>query len=181
MASNIVIKNHHQKLSSKIVIKNCYQKMASNIVIKNRHQKLSPQQSDQMSQWSQVPRIALCMAKVKVSEWVTQWVSEWVTQWVTRSPIELFWTAKKVFSILQQQDVPLFKKKKSIFSKLNKMCWVPRDWPDRLFTEGGFGALLLFPLTSPSSPPALFVYLNIWTNICEQHCCFPNEGRSNSA
>ena len=36
-----------------------------------------------MSQRSQVSSIALCMAKVKVSELVT------------RSPIELFWTAKK--------------------------------------------------------------------------------------
>ena len=50
-----------------------------------------PHHSDQMSQRSQVSRIALCMAKVKV----TQLVSEWVTDWVTRSPIELFWTAKK--------------------------------------------------------------------------------------
>ena len=30
-----------------------------------------------MSQWSQVSRIALCMAKVKVTEWVTEWLSEW--------------------------------------------------------------------------------------------------------
>ena len=44
---------------------------------------MSPHNTDQMSQWSQVSRIALCMAKVKV------------TQWVTRSPIELSWTAKK--------------------------------------------------------------------------------------
>ena len=30
-----------------------------------------------MSQWWQVSRIALCMAKVKVTDWVSQWVSEW--------------------------------------------------------------------------------------------------------
>ena len=47
---------------------------------------MSSHHSDQMSQWSQVSRIALCMSKVKVSESVSQWV--------TRSPIELFWTAK---------------------------------------------------------------------------------------
>ena len=41
-----------------------------------------------MSQWSQVSRIALCMAKVKVSQSVSQLV--------TRSPIELLWTAKNV-------------------------------------------------------------------------------------
>ena len=39
-----------------------------------------------MSQWSQVSRIALYMAKVNVTDWVSQSV--------TRSPIELFWTAK---------------------------------------------------------------------------------------
>ena len=39
-----------------------------------------------MSQRSQVSRIALCMAKVKVSQLVSQLV--------TRSPIELLWTAK---------------------------------------------------------------------------------------
>ena len=43
-----------------------------------------------MSQWPQVSRIALCMAKVKV----TQWLSDSVSEWVTRSPIELIWTAK---------------------------------------------------------------------------------------
>ena len=48
---------------------------------------MSPHRSDQMSQWSQVSRIALCMAKVKVTESVSELV--------TRSPIELFWTAKE--------------------------------------------------------------------------------------
>ena len=48
--------------------------------------KSSKNLSDQMSQWSQVSRIALCMAKVKVTQSVSQSV--------TRSPIELFWTAK---------------------------------------------------------------------------------------
>ena len=38
---------------------------------------MSPHRSDQMSQWSQVSRIALCMAKVKVTDWVSDWVSEW--------------------------------------------------------------------------------------------------------
>ena len=51
---------------------------------------MSPHHTDQMSQWSQVSRIALCMAKVKVSDSVSESVSELVT----RSPIELFWTAK---------------------------------------------------------------------------------------
>ena len=47
-------------------------------------------------QWSQVSRIALCMAKVKV----TQLASELVT----RSPIELFWTAKNcVFKLSKQK------------------------------------------------------------------------------
>ena len=48
--------------------------------------------SDQMSQWSQVSRIALYMVKVNV----TQLVSESVSQSVTRSPIELLWTAKNM-------------------------------------------------------------------------------------
>ena len=52
---------------------------------------MSPHHTDQMSQCSQVSGIALCVAKVKV----TQWLSDSVTEWVTRSPIELFWTAKK--------------------------------------------------------------------------------------
>ena len=43
---------------------------------------------------SQVSGVALCMSKVKVP-WVSQWVSQSVSEWVTRSPIELFWTAKK--------------------------------------------------------------------------------------
>ena len=38
---------------------------------------MSPHHSDQMVQWSQVSSIALCMAKVKVSDSVSQWVSEW--------------------------------------------------------------------------------------------------------
>ena len=38
-----------------------------------------PHYSDQMSQWSQVSRIALCMAKVKVSELVSELVSDKVT------------------------------------------------------------------------------------------------------
>ena len=42
---------------------------------------MSPHHSDQMSQWSQVSRIALCMAKVNVSQSVSESV--------TRSPIEL--------------------------------------------------------------------------------------------
>ena len=43
-------------------------------------QVMSPHHSDQMSQRSQVSRVALCMSKVKVlsaSEWVSEWVSEW--------------------------------------------------------------------------------------------------------
>ena len=31
----------------------------------------------------QVSRVALCMSKVKVRQWVSQSVSEWVSQWVT--------------------------------------------------------------------------------------------------
>ena len=42
---------------------------------------MSPHHSDQMSQWSQVSRIALCMSKVKVSESVSEWVSESVSEW----------------------------------------------------------------------------------------------------
>ena len=38
---------------------------------------MSSHHSEQMSQWSQVSRIALCMAKVKVSELVSYLVSEW--------------------------------------------------------------------------------------------------------
>ena len=45
---------------------------------------MSPHHSDQMSQRSQVSRVALCMSKVKVLS---------VSESVTRSPIELFWTA----------------------------------------------------------------------------------------
>ena len=52
-------------------------------------QVMSPHHSDQMSQRSQVSRVALCMSKVKVLS-----VSQSVSQSVTRSPIELFWTAK---------------------------------------------------------------------------------------
>ena len=40
---------------------------------------MSPHHSDQMSQWSQVSRIALCMSKVKVSQSVTELVSDKVT------------------------------------------------------------------------------------------------------
>ena len=47
---------------------------------------MSPHHSDQMSQRSQVSRVALCMSKVKVPL---------VSESVTRSPIELFWTAKQ--------------------------------------------------------------------------------------
>ena len=70
---------------------------------------MSPHHTDQMSQWSQVFRIALCITKVKV----TDWVSDWVSEWVTRSPIELFWTAKKEKfcrgerAISQQGPLPL--------------------------------------------------------------------------
>ena len=42
----------------------------------------------QMSQMSQVSGVALWMSSSKV-------LSQWLTQWLTRSPIELFWTAKK--------------------------------------------------------------------------------------
>ena len=42
----------------------------------------------------QVSRVALWMSKVKEPS-----VSESVSEWVTRSPIELFWTAKKYKSI----------------------------------------------------------------------------------
>ena len=58
---------------------------------------MSPHHSDQMSQRSQVSRVALWMTISKV-------LSDWVTESVTRSPIELFWTAKKdicnLFSIV---------------------------------------------------------------------------------
>ena len=64
-------------------VKNEGQKWGSKIRDKNL--------SHQMSQRSQASRIALCMAKVNV----TDWLSEWVSEWVTRSPIELSWTAKK--------------------------------------------------------------------------------------
>merc|ERR1711989_177494 len=45
-------------------------------------QVMSPHHSDQMSQRSQVSKVALCMSKVKVAS---------ASQLVTRSPIELFW------------------------------------------------------------------------------------------
>ena len=51
-------------------------------------QVMSPHHSDQMSQRSQVSRVALFLSSSKV-------LSQWLNQWVTRSPIELFWTAKK--------------------------------------------------------------------------------------
>ena len=66
---------------------------------------MSSHPSDQMSQWSQVSRIALCMAKVKVSDWLT----ERVTGSVTRSPNELFWTAKKKKSEAQAKKLQIFK------------------------------------------------------------------------
>ena len=65
--------NCHPKLSSKIVIKNCHQKWSSRV--------MSPHRTDQMSQWSQVSRIALCMAKVKVTQWLSESVSDKVTYW----------------------------------------------------------------------------------------------------
>ena len=53
------------------------------------------------SLWSNVWKVwrqlycFFCMSISNVlSEWVN-WVSEWVSEWVTRSPIELFWRAKK--------------------------------------------------------------------------------------
>ena len=50
-------------------------------------QVMSPHHSDQISQSSQVSRVALCMSKVKVLSG---------SELVTRSPIEQFWTAKKL-------------------------------------------------------------------------------------
>ena len=68
-----------QKLSklSKIV-KSC-QNCKKNC--QNLGQVMFPHHSDQMSQRSQVSRIALCMAKVKVTDWVTESVSDKVTYW----------------------------------------------------------------------------------------------------
>ena len=71
--SKIFIRNCHQKLSSEIVTKNCHQKMSSKIV----SQVMSPHHSDQMSQWLQVSRIALYMAKVKVSQSVSDKFTYW--------------------------------------------------------------------------------------------------------
>ena len=86
--SKIVIKICHKKLSLRIVIKNCHQKLSSKIVIKNCHQKMSS-------------KIVINVSKI-TSLWghsVLLW-----TLWLlvvpnqgTRSPIELFWTAKKDF------------------------------------------------------------------------------------
>ena len=56
------------KLSTKIVIKNCHQKLSSKNVIKifKNCQVMSPHHSDQMSQWSQVSRIALLRCSLNV-------------------------------------------------------------------------------------------------------------------
>ena len=51
---------------------------------------MSPHHSDQLSEMSKVNKIAFCMSISKVLS-----VSELVSELVTRSPIELFWTAKK--------------------------------------------------------------------------------------
>ena len=64
----IVIENFHQK----IVIKKCHQVPKVLKVLKVLSQVMSPQHSDQMSQWQQVSWIALCMAEVNVSELVSQ-------------------------------------------------------------------------------------------------------------
>ena len=53
-------------------------------------QVICPHHSDQMSERSQVSRVALCISISKVPS-----ASQSVSQSVTRSPIELFWTAKK--------------------------------------------------------------------------------------
>ena len=42
---------------------------------------MSSHHSEQMSQRSQVSRIALCVSKVKVSDWLSQWVSDKVPYW----------------------------------------------------------------------------------------------------
>ena len=52
-------------------------KMQKVLKVLKSHKIMSPHHSDQMPQWPQVSRIILCMAKVKVSEWVSQSVSEW--------------------------------------------------------------------------------------------------------
>ena len=95
LSSKIVIKNCLHKLSSQIVIKNFHQKLSSKIIIKNCHRKLSSKMSSKIvinvSKVTSVSGIALCMAKVKV----TDYLSEWLSQWVTRPPIELIWAAEK--------------------------------------------------------------------------------------
>ena len=54
-----------------------YNQKAKSTQSAQSHKIMSPHHSDQMPQWPQVSRIILCMAKVKVSEWVSQSVSEW--------------------------------------------------------------------------------------------------------
>ena len=97
---------------------------------------MSPHHSDQMSQRSQVSRVALCMSKVKV----THSVSDWVSESVTRSPIEPFWTAenwkKELTKILIQQilwfGLQLFGGRSA-----NKFGQGPLPfawaWPERIF------------------------------------------------
>ena len=58
-----------------------YNQSAKDAQSAQSHKAMSPHHSDQMSQWSQVSRIALCMAKVNVSKWISQSVSDKVTYW----------------------------------------------------------------------------------------------------
>ena len=83
--------------------------MRVKIRVKMRVKVMSPHCTDQMSQWSQVSRITLCMSKVKVL---------WLTEWVTRSPIELFWTAKKWRILWEQRRLNIL-----IMRRHRKLKW----------------------------------------------------------
>ena len=70
-------------------------KLQKKFQISTNCQVMSPHHSDQMSQRSQVSRVALCMSKskgVSLSQWVSEWVSEW--QCHLLSCQTLVWTAK---------------------------------------------------------------------------------------
>ena len=63
---------------------------------------MSHHHCDEMSQRSQVSRVALCMSKVKKST-----ASDWLTELLTRSPIELFWTAKNICRQVEAKSHPI--------------------------------------------------------------------------
>ena len=68
------------KIAKKNKKKSTFSKLNQNC--HNVGQVIFPHHSDQVSQSSQVSRVAPCMSKVKVP-WVSEWVSDWVSDKVT--------------------------------------------------------------------------------------------------